>query len=158
MKIFKRWHFWALVGFVVVWVLVQTFFPPTTGRIKQLMKAGAKAIEHENVNKIISLLHPEFQAETGMDSEALRPFLAKIFMKYADIRVVIEDMRVDVKNKQELVVYFSAWAEATIAATMTDKLPIRETGATEEAEAVWRKTNKGWKLFELRKTGLEDEF
>lgn len=157
MKVFKRWHFWVLIGFVAVWVLAQTFFPPATGRIKQLMKAGAKAIEREDVDKIMSLLHPEFQAETGMDKEALRPFLHKVFLKYADIRVVIEDIRVVVKDK-EAIAYFSAWAEATLASTMTDKLPIRETGATEEAEAVWRKTDKGWKLFELRKTGLEDEF
>lgn len=157
MKIFNRWYFWALVAFVAIWVLVQTFFPPAQARIKQLMKSGAKAVEHKSADKIMSLLDPEFQLESGMDKETLRLVLSKLFVKYDNIRIVIDDMRVVVEG-EKAEVYFSAWAGATVAATITEKMPVRKAGATEDAVAVWRKGKGGWKLLELNHTGLEEEF
>jgi len=157
MKIFKQWYFWVLVGFLVVWILVQTFFPPPQSRVKQLMRSGAKAVERENIGKIMKLLHPDFHAETSIDSDSARLILEKLFRRYERIRVELEKMRVIVEE-DEARVYFSAWTEGTVAATMMSGTPVRDAEAVEEARAVWHKTEDGWKLIDLDYVGLEEGF
>ncbi|HDH96198.1 MAG TPA: hypothetical protein ENF73_00540 [Proteobacteria bacterium] len=154
-RMYKRWYFWAFVVLIVVWLLVQTFFPPAYARVKQLMKVGARAIEREDVKKVMKLLHPEFRTGADIDAGSVELVLERLFRKYERIRVELEKMRVIVEG-DEARVYFSAWVEGTIAATMMSDKPVREVDAVEEARAVWHKTEDWVKLINLDYVGLEE--
>ena len=157
MRGFKRWYFWALVAFIVAWVVVQVFFPPARARVRQLMKYGAEAVEREDTDRIMKLLADDFVAETSIDRGTMQLMLDKIFRRYEKIRIKLEKMRVIIDG-DEARVYFSAWAEGTLAPTMMEGMPLRKAGAVEEALAVWHKIDEGWKLSKLKYVGLEEGF
>lgn len=118
---------------LVVWLLSRILFVPESEKVDQVIMTGKKAVENEDLPKVMSLVYDNYQDDFGMDYQQLEKWFINHFRLYNDIKILIPYKKISVKenvavcslrvsigardlttNEYEIIYGYSAWGDELI--------------------------------------------
>lgn len=118
---------------LVIWLLSRFLFIPESKRVDLVIKTGKKAVENENLPKVMSLVYDDYRDDFGMNYQQLKKWFINHFRRYNDIKVLIPYKKISVKenvavcslrvsigardlttNEYEIIYGYSAWGDELI--------------------------------------------
>jgi hypothetical protein len=87
---------------IILPVVVYLLVPSDASRIKKLFKEGAKAIEREDIDAVMSRLSFNYRDEYGFTYLYVRESMKSVFRQWGDIKIEYENLKIDIKDKTAL--------------------------------------------------------
>jgi hypothetical protein len=122
-----------LATILVLWLLSRILFIPESKKVDQVIMTGKKAVENEDLSKVMSLVYDNYQDDFGMDYQQLEKWFINHFRLYNDIKILIPYKKISVKenvavcslrvsigardlttNEYEIIYGYSAWGDELI--------------------------------------------
>lgn len=90
----------ALIFLVIVLPVIFYFlFPSDESRIKKLFREESKAIEKEDIDRVMSGVSFNYRDEYGGTYLSLRETMKKVFQRMDKIEIEYENLKIDIKEK-----------------------------------------------------------
>ena len=89
----------AAIAFLIISpLIIYLLWPSDESRIKKLFKEGAKAVEEEKVNEVMSKVSYNYTDEHGLSYLYLKKFLQQVFGEFSHIRVEYDITGLEIKE------------------------------------------------------------
>jgi len=93
----------GLIFFIIILpVVVYLLVPSDASRIKKLFKEGAKAVEREDIDAVMSKVSFNYRDEYGFTYLYIKESMKSVFQQWGDIKIEYENLKIDVKGKTAL--------------------------------------------------------
>jgi len=93
----------GLIFFIIILpVVVYLLVPSDASRIKKLFKEGAKAVEREDIDAVMSKVSFNYRDEYGFTYLYIKETMKTVFRQWGDIKIEYENLKIDVKGKTAL--------------------------------------------------------
>lgn len=87
---------------IILPVVVYLLVPSDASRIKKLFREGAKAIEGEDIDAVMSKLSFNYRDEYGFTYLYVKESMKSVFRQWGDIKIEYENLKIDIKDKTAL--------------------------------------------------------
>ncbi len=84
---------------IILPVVVYLLVPSDASRIKKLFKEGAKAVEREDIDAVMSKVSFNYRDEYGSTYLYVKESMKSVFQRMSDIKIEYENLIVNVKGK-----------------------------------------------------------
>jgi len=84
---------------IIMPVVVYLLVPSDASRIKKLFKEGAKAVEREDIDAVMSKVSFNYRDEYGFTYLYIKESMKSVFQQWGDIKIEYENLIVNVKGK-----------------------------------------------------------
>ena len=84
---------------IILPVVVYLFVPSDASRINKLFKEGAKAVEREDIDAVMSKVSFNYRDEYGFTYLYVKESMKSVFRQWGDINIEYENMKIDIKDK-----------------------------------------------------------
>lgn len=84
---------------IILPVVVYLLIPSDASRIKKLFKEGAKALELEDIDAVMSKVSFNYRDEYGFTYLYIKESVKSLFQQRGDIKIEYENLKIDVKGK-----------------------------------------------------------
>ncbi|MFA4920065.1 MAG: hypothetical protein WC581_12575 [Thermodesulfovibrionales bacterium] len=84
---------------IILPVVVYLLVPSDASRIKKLFKEGAKAVEREDIDAVMSKVSFNYRDEYGFTYLYVKESMKSVFQRMSDIKIEYENLIVNVKGK-----------------------------------------------------------
>jgi hypothetical protein len=91
------------IGFIfliiILPVVVYLLVPSDASRIKKLFKEGAKAVEREDIDTVMSNVSFNYRDEYGFTYLYIKESMKSVFQQWGDTKIEYENLKIDIKGK-----------------------------------------------------------
>ena len=98
---------------IILPVVVYLLVPSDASRIKKLFKEGAKAVELEDIDAVMSKVSFNYRDEYGFTYLYIKESMKTVFQQWGDIKIEYENLKIDIKDKTA-VADMDVWVTASI--------------------------------------------
>ena len=98
---------------IILPVVVYLLVPSDASRIKKLFKEGAKAVEREDIDAVMSKVSFNYRDEYGFTYLYVKESMKSVFRQWGDINIEYENLKIDIKGKTA-VAYMDVRVTASI--------------------------------------------
>jgi len=84
---------------IILPVVVYLLVPSDASRIKKLFKEGAKAVEREDIDAVMSKVSFNYRDEYGFTYLYVKESMKSVFRQWGDIKIEYENLKIDIKGK-----------------------------------------------------------
>jgi hypothetical protein len=84
---------------IILPVVVYLLFPSDASRIKKLFKEGARAVEREDTDAVMSKVSFNYRDEYGFTYLYVKESMKSVFRQWSDIKIEYENLKIDIKDK-----------------------------------------------------------
>jgi hypothetical protein len=84
---------------IILPVVVYLLVPSDASRIKKLFKEGAKAVEREDIDAVMSNVSFNYRDEYGFTYLYVKESMKSVFRQWGDIKIEYENLKIDIKGK-----------------------------------------------------------
>jgi len=84
---------------IILPVVVYLLVPSDASRIKKLFKEGAKAVEREDIDAVMSKVSFNYRDEYGFTYLYIKESMKSVFQQWGDIKIEYENLKIDIKGK-----------------------------------------------------------
>jgi hypothetical protein len=84
---------------IILPVVVYLLVPSDASRIKKVFKEGAKAIEREDIDAVMSKVSFNYRDEYGFTYLYVRESMKSVSRQWGDINIEYENLKIDIKGK-----------------------------------------------------------
>jgi hypothetical protein len=98
---------------IILPVVIYLLVPSDTSRIKKLFKEGAKAIEREDIDAVMSKVSFNYRDEYGFTYLYVKESMKSVFRQWGNINIEYENLKIDIKGKTA-VAYMDVRVTASI--------------------------------------------
>jgi hypothetical protein len=84
---------------IIMPVVVYLLVPSDASRIKKLFKEGAKSVEREDIDAVMSKVSFNYRDEYGFTYLYIKESMKSVFQRMSDIKIEYENLIVNVKGK-----------------------------------------------------------
>lgn len=84
---------------IILPVVVYLLVPSDASRIKKLFKEGAKAVEREDIDAVMSKVSSNYRDEYGFTYLYVKESMKSVFRQWGDISIEYENLKIDIKGK-----------------------------------------------------------
>ena len=92
-----------LVVLIMTPVIVYLFWPSDESRIRKLFHEGARAVEQENIDEVMSRVSFNYTDEYGLTYLYLREVMTRVFQRMDSVKVEYEIIRIDIRDSAATV-------------------------------------------------------